>query len=181
MIRLHNKILAFVLALLLLGHLFGVQADKDIVGSEERSAQESSLTVAFTKDPKYLLAKAPKAFTQNQGQIKNDDIRFYMQGSGLWFTDDGVWFDIQENGVKETGRTRGVILKQEFVDSNPGKPQGREPLRYCSNFFYGNDPMKWETDIQNFQEILPLAMTLRRPVFSRQAISLLLHSKAMSR
>jgi len=147
MIRPYNKILAFALTLLLLGHLFGVQADKDIVGSEERPAQESSLTDAFTKDPKYLLAKAPKAFTQNQGQIKNHDIRFTMQGSGLWFTDDGVWFDIKD------GNGKAVILKQGFVDANLVRPQGKEPMGYYSNFFYGNDPMEWKTQVSNFKEI----------------------------
>ena len=43
-----------------------------------------------------LLSNAPTAFTENQGQLENDNIRFYVQGGGLWFTDDGVWFELRE-------------------------------------------------------------------------------------
>jgi len=111
-------------------------------------------------------------FTENQGQIGNDDVRYYSQGGGLWFTDDGVWFDIKEENEKDDGinlddpfydpsfseypeprNRKGVILKQEFVGSNVVQPIGKEDAGYYSNFFYGNDSSKWKTEVSSFKEI----------------------------
>ena len=45
------------------------------------------------------LPSSSGGFTQNMGQLPNDDVRFYSQGGGVWFTDDGAWFDIYEEEV----------------------------------------------------------------------------------
>ena len=89
-----------------------------------------------------LLAQTPPAFTQNRGQLDNDDIRYYVQGGSLWFTDEGVWFDIFEEEENEeesrdlfdpeadlepkTVHRKGVVLKQEFINCNDVIPQGVE-------------------------------------------------------
>ena len=110
-------------------------------------------------------------FTENSGQLKNDNVKFYAQSGGLWFTDDGVWFEIREE-VKEEGREtwdlfdsmlelepqklfkyRRVILKQEFMGANQVRPRGKNPLRYYSNFFYGNDSSNWYTEVPNYEEV----------------------------
>ena len=126
------------------------------------------------KDVNKLLSNMPQAFTENRGQLENDEVRFYAQGGGLWFTNDGVWFEIREEkklesressvGSQElrlatedwrlkTGEYRRVILKQEFVGANPVRPEGKQRLSWNSNFFYGNDSTKWRTDVPNYQEI----------------------------
>ncbi len=114
-----------------------------------------------------------KFFTINHGQYENNEVQFYVPGCGLWFTDDGVWFDIRESvepGVESQEsefpfrpiakleppkpvKYRHVILKQEFVGANHVKPIGREKLHWSSNFFYGNDSSKWCTDVPNYREI----------------------------
>ncbi len=35
-------------------------------------------------------------FTENCGQVENDDVQFYVQDGSVWFTDDGVWFELRE-------------------------------------------------------------------------------------
>ena len=49
-----------------------------------------------------------------------------------------------------------MILKQEFLDSNNITPTGFNQLGHDSNFFIGNDPNEWRTNVANFQEIIYL-------------------------
>jgi hypothetical protein len=122
-----------------------------------------------------LLSNAPKAFTENQGQLQNDEVRFYDQSGSLWFTDDSVWFELREYDNPSLQRLavssqvdfdpmerfrktepieyRKVVLKQEFVGMNLVRPVGRERCSWNSNFFYGNDSSKWCTDVPNYGEV----------------------------
>jgi hypothetical protein len=116
-------------------------------------------------------------FTKNMGQIENDSVEFYIPGGGVWFTADGVWFELREEienrdqgsqlrsqgGVRGTPKTlnsqthtlnyKRIILKQEFVGANEVKPVGREKLSWYSNFFYGNVSSNWRTSVPNYREV----------------------------
>ena len=118
-----------------------------------------------------LLENAPKVFTENKGQVKDPEIRFYDTGGSIWFTDSGVWFNIWEQEIKseinpmdlldpfkmykpkELTRRRGVIIKQEFLGANQVIPHGINRVLWNSNFFYGNDSSKWRANVPNYQEI----------------------------
>ncbi len=123
---------------------------------------------------KKLLVNTSIAFTENRGQLTNDEVRFYDQGGSIWFTDDGVWFEVrdefsitsQQSTVYSresrlmtddrrlaTNDCKRVILKQEFVGANLVRPGGRGRLSWNSNFFYGSDSSKWCTEVPNYQEI----------------------------
>ena len=124
-------------------------------------------------DMNNILANVPQAFTQNRGQLENDEVRFYDQSGGVWFTDDSVWFELREyddtrgqGGISgldldpmtileppETVEYKRVVLKQEFVGANQVQPIGKERLSWNSNFFYGNDSEKWCSDVPNYAEI----------------------------
>ena len=39
------------------------------------------------------------------------------------------------------------------MDSNKAKPIGKERLFWNSNFFYGNNSLKWQSNVPNYQEI----------------------------
>jgi hypothetical protein len=43
-----------------------------------------------------LLSSAPRAFTANHGQLENDEVLFYDQGGGVWFSAEGVFFELRE-------------------------------------------------------------------------------------
>jgi len=129
-------------------------------------------------DVNKLLSATPRAFTANHGQLENDEVRFYSQGGDVWFTDDGVWFELREEipiksresrvGSRESDEWfdpmnnlkppvpveyKRVILKQESVGANKLKPEGRERLSWNSNFFYGNDSAKWCPNVPNYREV----------------------------
>jgi hypothetical protein len=129
-----------------------------------------TLSEDFTK----LLANTPKAFTENRGQLEDEDVRYYTPNRGVWFSDNGVWIEVRdeiemnsrgsrveslESGLAiddwplPTREYKRLIIKQEFVGANHVIPQGRKPMEHYSNFFYGNDSSKWYTKVPNFQEI----------------------------
>jgi hypothetical protein len=142
---------------------FNSNASKDDHFSEEF---DNSI---LPPDANKLLANKPQAFIENCGQLDNNDVRFYDLCGGIWFTDDGVWFELNEEIVVKRlydyfdpmGRViepepvnyKSMVLKLEFVGTNHVIPHGREPLGYYSNFFYGNDSSKWCTEVPNYQEI----------------------------
>jgi hypothetical protein len=113
----------------------------------------------------------PTSFTENRGQLENEEVRFYTQNGGIWFTDDGVWFEVKEElsinsresevplDPMESSKQsipreyKRVILKQEFVGANRVKPVGKERLDWNSNLFYGCNSSKWRTHVPNYNEI----------------------------
>ena len=135
---------------------------------------EFSSKNSLTKKIDRLLMNTSIIFTKNCGQLGNDEIRFYNQGGAVWFTDDGVWFEVRDelsmtsrqstvhspdlglttNDWRLTTRDyKRVILKQEFVGANHVRPVGRDSCSWNSSFFYGNDSTKWCTNVPNYQEI----------------------------
>ena len=56
-------------------------------------------------------------FLENKGQIKNEAIRFYSQGSCIWFTDDGVWFEVREEIIDEHQKSGMGIRESKCLRS----------------------------------------------------------------
>ena len=121
------------------------------------------------------LNKLDGFFTENWGQIGNDSVRYYIQGKGVWFLDDGVVFEISEptksysfkerfkdpyslvglsDELNKPIERKSVVLKLNFEGANQVIPEGRELLPYRSNFFYGNDSTKWCSNVPNYNEIV---------------------------
>ncbi|WP_455392781.1 DUF7948 domain-containing protein, partial [[Eubacterium] cellulosolvens] len=48
------------------------------------------------KETNKIETKPIISFTENQGQLGSENIRFYVQGGGIWFSDNGVWFELKE-------------------------------------------------------------------------------------
>jgi hypothetical protein len=179
--------ITFFIILLLLANSIPNEADSYSEPSENEFSNEKVETIeSFGQQTQDYLAKVPRAFTSNHGQLGNDEVRFYDQGGSVWFTADGVWFEIREElsidsqesrvGSQEsnewlysmrnpesrprtddwrptTGEYKRVVLKQEFVDSNVVRPEGRGRLSWNSNFFYGKDPSKWCTSVPIYGQI----------------------------
>ena len=114
-------------------------------------------------------------FTENRGQVGNDSVRYYIQGKGVWFLDDGVVFELSElatnNNLEEQikdpylliglsdeldiqMKRKSVVLKLNFEGANKVSPEGKGPLPHRSNFFYGDISSKWCTNVPNYQEIV---------------------------
>ena len=101
-----NRPIAFILtAILVIQPIFTFTADAPEADAEPLSeAPDATITPdplpddlrsPSLDDARDLMAQRPRAFTENRGQVA-DHVKFYEQGGSLWFTDDGVWFDIRE-------------------------------------------------------------------------------------
>jgi hypothetical protein len=117
-------------------------------------------------------------FTANYGQVKDESVKYYIHGKGVWFLNDGVVFEITESsrvGSPKSGSResmelfnkpypdfesdviepiKSVAIKLNFEGCNEVKPKGIGLLSHKSNFFYGNDSSKWCTNVPNFQEVI---------------------------
>jgi len=121
----------------------------------------------------------PLAFTKNMGQW-DDRILFRANSGGatMWFTKEGVTYQftrrIKRSGVvsvpglanavrpydpadrfsQEKDSVEQLVLTAKFVDANPN-PEivGEGLMEYKCNYFIGNDPAKWHTDVPNYEAI----------------------------
>jgi hypothetical protein len=113
-------------------------------------------------------------FITNRGQIDSEDVRYYSNTGGIFFTDTGIvlksgkvevvesdipdrgdpFYDPIEESLGETYHEWGVVLKFEFVNSNLVIPKGSERCGWNNNYFRGSDPEGWHTDVPNYREIV---------------------------
>ena len=120
------------------------------------------------------------AFTKNMGQW-DDRVLFRADAGGatMWFTKDGVTYqftrriDTRSGAVSMPGLANAVrpydpadqfsqekdsleqlVLTAKFVGTNPN-PEivGEGLMDYKCNYFLGNDPAKWRTDVPNYGAI----------------------------
>ena len=121
------------------------------------------------------LAPMPLPFAQNQGQWKNDILfRANVGGAAIWFTESGTYYQFtrpvssdstaggspifNSNGsVSSFGRPNGfetIVIKAVLLGANPTPMAiGQDILDYKCNFFHGNDPSKWRTDVSTFRAV----------------------------
>jgi len=89
-------------------------------------------------------------FTENQGQISNTDVKYIYVASGLsiGFIEGGylIKFTDEENFSK--------IVKVTFNSGKQVLPEGREELHHRSNFFKGNDSLKWRIGVPNYEKVV---------------------------
>ncbi len=120
--------------------------------------------------------KIPLYFVRNNGQM-NEQVRFYEKGSGrsTFFTDRGIYLSLT-GGRQSKDKSREMASNQLAVDSTPAasteNPQPEvvrliplgankhpeivaEDLQECKvNYFHGNDPEKWKTNIPTYQSVV---------------------------
>ena len=141
-----------------------------------------SLFAANTQPMVQSFNKMPLAFTKNMGQW-DDRVLFRANAGGatLWFTKEGVTYQFTRSipsppsplpvgeGWSKTGEradpfdrfdnTRDTIeqlvLTAKFLGANANPEVIAEgQMEYKCNYFIGNDPAKWHTDVPNYQAII---------------------------
>ena len=111
-------------------------------------------------------------FTQNAGQLGNDDVLFYTTSGDVQvgFAESAVLVKIVERestrgrsamdprspdpSLPEPPSSRGVLVRIVFEGSNPVRPEGVDPLPYRSNYFLGSDPAGWRTDVTHYGQVV---------------------------
>jgi hypothetical protein len=112
------------------------------------------------------------AFIENRGQFDRR-VRFQMKGSGqtLWLTDHRIVFDSirskEESNRKPQSRfpdsrerlaaprrIERLVFTEDFVDARKSSAvEAGHPLPGLYNYFIGNDPKKWRTDVPGYAEV----------------------------
>jgi hypothetical protein len=132
--------------------------------TNEPAATEATAQAAY--------GKLPLSFEANQGQT-DSQVKFLSRGNGytLFLTDAEAVLSLRV-GDKETRRqggkeTNGIrkpqpqspnqqssVLRMKLVGANPS-PQagGLDELPGKSNYFIGNDPKQWRTDIPTYGKV----------------------------
>ncbi|MCD6250537.1 MAG: SBBP repeat-containing protein, partial [candidate division Zixibacteria bacterium] len=130
------------------------------------------------------LTSMPLAFTENRGQWDEQALfRANAGGATMWFTSTGAVYQftrsipgeepqagpvdpIHELSGRQTPSSapdmdcepeqyESMTIKASFVGANPN-PQvvGLEEMEYKCNYFIGNDPNEWHTDVPNYTAVL---------------------------
>jgi|GEM_PF-968826 len=117
--------------------------------------------------------RQPIAFTENQGQWdKRVKFRAIAGGATLWFTEDGVYYQftrrIPKDGPSpddpvhmshekfnhEPDSIEQLVIKASFVGANSDPAIiGDNMMEYKCNYFFGNDPDEWHTDVPNYERV----------------------------
>jgi hypothetical protein len=112
----------------------------------------------------------PLSFESNQGQI-DGQVKFLSRGSGytLYLTANEAVLALQKGPLKSEGQNAKIknaglatdylpltsrVLRLRLEGANPApKIRGLEQLPGKSNYFIGNDPTKWRTDVPNYARV----------------------------
>ncbi len=110
-------------------------------------------------------SKLPLSFIENQGQ-KDPAVLFHVEAAdrSIFFTRDGVIFSSPGQDGNPVAVSMAVLGY-----SNEATVEGINPLSGTANFFMGNDPGSWITDIPTYagvayREVIPgVDLTLGGP------------------
>ena len=116
----------------------------------------------------------PLAFTVNEGQAPSS-IRFTARGSGcgMAFSSSGTTFLLsretagsvarraakksvvfEDDPTKDQPEYESFALNLSFIGANENTEiQGEDRLSWNNNYFIGNDPSQWRTDVPNYKKI----------------------------
>jgi hypothetical protein len=108
--------------------------------------------------------KLPLSFEVNQGQT-DARVKFLSRGPGytLFLTSDEVVLsphkstanqELQAVSLGREQRNTNTILRMQILGANPQAPaSGVDELPGKSNYFIGNDPKEWRTNIANYTKV----------------------------
>ena len=113
--------------------------------------------------------KLPLGFEANQGQT-NSRVRFLSRGSGylLYLTPDAAVLALDSERSQLSGRTSKLpqpggeiaqpkppaVLRMQLVGGNAQADMvGTDLLPGKSNYFLGNDPSQWHTNVPNYRKV----------------------------
>ena len=111
-------------------------------------------------------ATASVLFEANRGQT-DSYARFLTHGNAgpAYFTPDGVFFSLaipqtkpatDATSVSDDGLTSDIIVPQRLLfagRSDAVQVEGEGLLSSKSNYFLGNDPTQWQTDVPNYAQV----------------------------
>ena len=98
--------------------------------------------------------KLPLHFEPNLGQT-DEQVKFMARGAGyaLFLTATEAVLSLEKNEKDKTKAKRAVVRMQiEGANSAP-ESNGLDETAGKTNYFIGNDPEKWQTDVPNYEKV----------------------------
>jgi len=113
-------------------------------------------------------------FTENQGQW-DERVKFRANAGGatMWYTTNGVYYQFTRHMSRFDSSLDGnsnlpndilgqdsdsyeqLTIKASFIGANPSpKIVGENLMGYKCNYFIGNDPDEWHTDVPNYKAVV---------------------------
>src|SRR5438445_3810956 len=132
-------------------------------------ATRTSTEIPQATKPQVLAAygKLPLSFEANQGQT-DPRVKFLSRGSGylLFLTPTEAVLTLTKTDARAKGpisgkatpaeseKRAGTVVRMKLLDANPApRVTGVEEQRGRSNYFIGNDPAKWRTNIPTYSKV----------------------------
>lgn len=131
-------------------------------GLQGRPADPMTLTKVSSE-----YGKLPLSFEENVGQA-DPQVKFLSRGSSysVFLTEDQAVFTTYPNARENinsalkpgslpgsAGLKEASVLRMKLVNSNVARVTGEDRLPGVSNYFIGNDPTKWYTNVSHFQKV----------------------------
>jgi hypothetical protein len=151
----------------------GKRSPQTGAGLSQAAASQASRISAMKGDPKWNEAygKLPLSFEENQGQTARE-VRYVSHGNGyeLFLTPQEAVLTLHPAGTRDlsplrraafvraphnanrTFQTTAIRLRLERANPNP-QISGADRLPTRVNYFIGNDPTKWHTDVPSFARV----------------------------
>ncbi len=111
---------------------------------------------AVDRDKKTDYGRLPLHFEPNSGQSA-DGVKYLSRGNGYGvFLDEGgatlVLTDERERNEGSSKRSASAI-RMNLLGANSADGSGESELESRSNYFIGNDPENWRTNIPNYEKV----------------------------
>src|ERR1700733_961061 len=161
--------------------LFFCQSNNDSPVSQHAGIVSPSSTLQPDSQTQAKIAenygKLPLSFEANQGQT-DPNVKFFSRGSGysLFLTGDEAVLTLPRKSARGNHRDAdlprtlgkmsvvrdsprpdakaGGVLRMKLRNANlAAKVTGADELAGTSNYFIGNDPAKWRTDVVNYAKV----------------------------
>ena len=128
----------------------GTHVQEDIIVASTSQPQADELS-GLRAD----YGSVPLSFEANQGQTA-DEVQFLSRGSGytLFLAPTKAVLSLQERTNDSQMKPVTNVLRMELKGANPAaEVEGRDLLPGKSNYFVGNDPKNWRTDVATFAKV----------------------------
>jgi hypothetical protein len=112
-------------------------------------------TPAAHAEGEQLLARLPVAFVPNLGQWEHS-ARFVARiGAMTMFLDQKGWTFtlVEQSAEKENASARGVAVRMTFAGTSAPELVAEDRLPGRHNYFLGNDPSKWHSDVPLYRAV----------------------------
>ncbi|MBN4056823.1 SBBP repeat-containing protein [bacterium AH-315-J21] len=146
-----------------------------ILSSHDAGAVSASKSIAVTRS----MSSMPLAFTKNQGQWdEKAKFRANAGGATMWFSSDGAYYQFTRRIETEDSNplsaldAMGALGSRDFANRAPDSIEtmsikasfvgakvnpaiyGVDEMEYKCNYFIGNDPSEWHTDVPNYSAVM---------------------------